>query len=59
MIHVGTHSVSKVEFYRWVDALRSGKYEQTTGVLQDSKGYCCLGVACKVNTKNNSSFLNG
>lgn len=33
---------------KWVNALRSGKYSQTKGCLQDSKGYCCLGVACDV-----------
>lgn len=33
----------------WVDALRSGKYEQTQNVLQDADGgYCCLGVACQL-----------
>ena len=32
----------------WVDALRSGEYQQTTETLQDEKGYCCLGVACAV-----------
>lgn len=36
------------EFYKWIEALRSGKYKQTTGKLQDGVGYCCLGVACKV-----------
>lgn len=29
-------------------ALRSGKFKQTTGVLHDEIGYCCLGVACKI-----------
>jgi len=33
---------------RWVDALRSGKYQQTTGTLHNGKGYCCLGVLCDV-----------
>jgi hypothetical protein len=33
---------------RWVQALRSGKYQQATGVLYDGNGYCCLGVACDV-----------
>ena len=33
---------------KWVEALRSGKYSQTTKKLQDEKGFCCLGVACKV-----------
>lgn len=28
----------------WVNALRSGKYQQTTGKLKTSKGFCCLGV---------------
>lgn len=31
---------------RWVDALRSGEYEQGQGCLHDSKynSFCCLGV---------------
>jgi len=38
---------------RWVKALRSGKYKQTIdGCLQDSKGYCCLGILCEVARKN-------
>lgn len=32
----------------WINALYSGKYEQTFAALQDSYGYCCLGVACRV-----------
>ena len=29
----------------WLEALRSGKYEQTCyGAMKDSTGYCCLGV---------------
>lgn len=31
---------------KWVDALRSGKYSQDTGVLRSTVGYCCLGVLC-------------
>lgn len=31
----------------WVEALRSGKYEQGKGML-NSAGYCCLGVLCEV-----------
>jgi hypothetical protein len=30
----------------WVEALRSGEIEQTTGHLGDSAGRCCLGVLC-------------
>lgn len=31
---------------KWINALRSGKYKQTTGVMYDAdtKGFCCLGV---------------
>ena len=42
---------------RWVKALRSGKYKQTTGQLRecddDGKpvGYCCLGVLCDITQK--------
>jgi len=33
---------------QWVDALRSGKYQQTTGRLRDGDKFCCLGVACDI-----------
>lgn len=32
----------------WVDALRSGKYQQTQDVLKNKNGFCCLGVLCEV-----------
>ena len=31
---------------KWIDALRSGKYEQGSGKLRGANGYCCLGVLC-------------
>lgn len=31
---------------KWVDALRSGKYEQGSEKLRSHQGYCCLGVLC-------------
>jgi hypothetical protein len=31
---------------RWVEALRSGRYQQVTGKLRTEEGYCCLGVLC-------------
>lgn len=34
---------------KWLKALRSGKYKQTEGYLNDENGYCCLGVACRIN----------
>lgn len=35
---------------KWLEALRSGRYEQATGALYNyqSGGYCCLGVACDI-----------
>ena len=36
---------------KWVAALRSGKYEQTEGVLRNNEGYCCLGVLCDLYAK--------
>jgi len=32
----------------FVDALRSGEFDQCKGVLHDGRGYCCLGVACVI-----------
>jgi hypothetical protein len=33
----------------WVEALRSGKYPQSTRHnLHDDYGFCCLGVACEI-----------
>ncbi len=28
----------------WIEALRSGEYEQCIGALHDATGYCCIGV---------------
>lgn len=37
----------------WVEALRSGEFEQGVGKLKDGDGkYCCLGVACEVAIRN-------
>lgn len=37
---------------KWITALRSGRYKQTTGYLKDEHGYCCLGVACNIYNKH-------
>lgn len=45
---------------KWVEALRSGDYEQTVGYLHIGKpdsnhepaGYCCLGVLCELAVKS-------
>jgi len=33
---------------KWVDALRSGKYEQTDNALKRDNAFCCLGVLCDI-----------
>ena len=43
---------------RWVKALRSGEYEQTTGILHGDEGYCCLGVLCDLYAKEHDVFWN-
>lgn len=37
---------------KWVEALRSGKYEQGKNALCRDDKYCCLGVACEVALQN-------
>jgi len=33
----------------WVEALRSGKYQQAQGQLREGvNSFCCLGVACEI-----------
>lgn len=36
----------------WVDALRSGEWQQTQALLRTDEGYCCLGVACELALRN-------
>jgi hypothetical protein len=31
---------------KWIDALRSGKYDQGSEKLRSHQGFCCLGVLC-------------
>lgn len=42
---------------QWVEALRSGKYEQATSELTNGTGYCCLGVACLVAGKSEDDIM--
>ena len=44
---------------KWVEALRSGEYRQTTGVLRDRDGFCCLGVLCDIAEKGTWIIENG
>lgn len=34
-------------FEKWMEALESGEFSQTTGTLQYHDNFCCLGVLCK------------
>ena len=36
----------------WIEALRSGKYEQCRGALRKGDTFCCLGVACDLIDKD-------
>jgi len=36
---------------KWLEALRSGEYKQTTETLRDENGFCCLGVLCDIHAK--------
>jgi hypothetical protein len=36
---------------RWVEALKSGKYQQGKKALQTDEGFCCLGVLCDLYSK--------
>lgn len=38
--------INKKQFKQWIAALDSGEYRQGCGELQNSSGYCCLGVGC-------------
>ena len=33
---------------KWLKELESGKYKQTRNYLHNSKGFCCLGIACEI-----------
>ena len=35
----------------WLEALRSGEYEQGHGQLRDGDSFCCLGVLCALHAE--------
>lgn len=35
----------RLHWQKWIDALESGEYIQTTFCLRDDQGFCCLGLA--------------
>lgn len=46
-----TNQAMPVFIRDWIEALRSGEYQQDSSFLQTSLGYCCLGVFCDVAEK--------
>lgn len=40
---------------RWIEALRSGQYEQAQGALRIDDTFCCLGVLCDVAGSGNAA----
>jgi hypothetical protein len=44
---------------KWIAALRSGEFKQTTGYLCTTKGHCCLGVLAEImgGTKSEDTFI--
>jgi hypothetical protein len=56
--------VNREVITKWVEALESGEYPQTTGRLQRTGpgysdqpiGYCCLGVLCEIAAENGITY---
>ena len=44
---------------KWVEALRSGKYQQTRNALRNGNSFCCLGVACDLYASETGLQWNG
>lgn len=42
----------------WIDALRSGEYQQTKRCLKNQNGMCCLGVLTDLYIKSEDNKLN-
>jgi len=46
--------MKKAIMERWVEALRSGEFKQTKKQLKHGKGYCCLGVLCRIHAREHN-----
>jgi len=44
---------------KWVEALRSGKYQQAKDYLRREHGFCCLGVLCDLAQQDGIGKWNG
>ena len=47
------------EQIQWIEALRSGRYEQGTIYLEQDNKFCCLGVACDLFAKETRTIDEG
>jgi hypothetical protein len=50
--------ISKTIKVKWLNALRSNKYQKTTGYLRKGKAYDALGILCKVTGNENNRLMN-
>ncbi len=48
-----SHSNELENIKKWINALESGDYQQTTGRLRRGDAMCCLGVACDISDISN------
>lgn len=48
--------MNKRDCLRWIEALESGQFPQTTKVLRRPNGYCCLGVGLEVLCKDKGDW---
>jgi hypothetical protein len=45
--------MTRDQYNKWIAALRSGEFGQTTKVMKDENSFCCLGLFCHVNGLDN------
>ncbi len=43
---------------KWLDALRSGEYDQNKGCLREGNKFCCLGVLSDIHAKETGTEWN-
>jgi hypothetical protein len=52
-----TAKLTKAYKKRFIKALQSGRFKKTREILADENGYCCLGVACRLDGVKKSSLI--
>lgn len=51
------HDDSREDLIKWINALESGEYNQTRGVLSRNESQCCLGVYLLINGISNDEII--